>query len=62
MHAIALVTERMLKQVSKASPRTLQQDLAPDKPLVFSKEEVLELKSVMLTFVRKLVTELGSRA
>ena len=52
----------MLKQVSKASPRTLKQDLAPDKPLVFSKEEVLELKSEMLTFVGKLVADLGSRA
>ena len=52
----------MLKQVSKASPRTLKQDLVPDKPLVFSKEEVLELKSEMLTFVGKLVADLGSRA
>ena len=62
VHASALVTERMLKQVSKASPRTLKQDLVPDKQLVFSKEEVLELKSEMLTFVGKMVADLESRA
>lgn len=61
VHASALVTERMLKQVSKASPRTLKKDLVLDKPLVFSKEEVLELKSEMLTFLGKLVSDLESR-
>lgn len=62
VHASALVTDRMLKQVAKATPRTLKKNLEPDKPLVFSKEEVLELKSELLNFIEKLVNNLDSRA
>ena len=39
----ALVTDRMLKQISRAKPRTLKEDLVPGVPLIFSKKEVLQL-------------------
>lgn len=61
VHASAQVTERMVKQVAKASPRTLKQDLEQGKALVFSKEEVLELKSEMLEFVARLVAKLEEK-
>jgi hypothetical protein len=60
VHTGARVTERMLKQVSKATPRTLKRELEPDAALVFAKEEVLELKSEMVAFVEDLVIKLQS--
>jgi hypothetical protein len=62
VHTSARATDRMLKQLSKADPRSLKQRIAPDEALVFFKEEVLELKSEMIKFVQKLVTDLESRA
>lgn len=62
VHASARVTERMVKQVSRASPRTLKQELELDAALVFTKEEVLELKSEMVSFVEELVGKLPPEA
>jgi hypothetical protein len=62
VHTSARATDRMLKQLAKANPRTLKRKIEPDEALVFFKEEVLELKSEMIKFVQKLVTDLESRA
>ena len=61
VHTGARITERMMKQVVKATPRTLKQDLKRDAELVFAKEEVLELKAAMVAFVEDLVIKLQSR-
>lgn len=58
VHASARVTPRMLKQVSKAVPRTLKQVLLHDDMLIFSKEEVLELKTDMSNFIQNLIMKL----
>lgn len=58
VHTGALVTDRMLKQISGAKPRTLKEDLVPGVPLIFSKEEVLQLRDEMLLFVTVLVAKL----
>jgi hypothetical protein len=58
VHASSRVSERMMKQVSKASPRTLKRNIEFDESLVFSKEEVLELKAEMLNFINKLIVQL----
>jgi hypothetical protein len=62
VHTSARATDRMLKQLAKANPRTLKRNIEPDEALVFFKQEVLELKSEMIKFVQKLVTDLESRA
>jgi hypothetical protein len=62
VHTSARATDRMLKQLSKADPRSLKQRIEPDEALVFFKEEVLELKSEMIKFIQRLVTDLESRA
>ena len=48
----------MLKQISRAKLRTLKEDLVPGVPLIFSKEEVLQLRDEMLLFVTVLVAKL----
>jgi len=58
VHAGALITDRMIKQVAAASPRTLMQKLEPGGSLVFTKDEVLELRDEMLRFVEDLVSKL----
>jgi hypothetical protein len=58
VHASAHVTDRMIKQVAKAAPRSLKQSLEVGAPLVFSKEEVLELKAEMTGFVASLIEKL----
>lgn len=62
VHASSRVSDRMIRQVSKVSPRTLKRQLIEDEALVFSKEEVLELKAEMLSFVRKLIGKLNNSA
>jgi predicted protein tyrosine phosphatase len=61
VHAGARVTERMMRQVSKATPRTLKQELKPDAALTFLKEEVLELKGEMIAFVQDLAEKLEAQ-
>lgn len=61
VHASALITDRMVKQVAKASPRTLKQEIALNQSLVFTKEEVLELKTEMVGFVSALIAKLEAK-
>ena len=61
VHAGAMTTDRMIKQVAGASPRTLKQALKTGEPLVFSKDEVLELREQMLQFVERLVAKLDAQ-
>ncbi len=61
VHASARVTQRMLKQVAKATPRTLKQELVPDETLVFTKDEVVELKREMIAYIERLVTKLETK-
>jgi len=61
VHASARVTDRMVKQLVKVSPRSLKSSLELGATLVFTKEEVLELKSEMVAFVAALVNKLETR-
>ena len=61
VHASARVSSRMLKQISKATPRTLKVQLVQDETITFAKEEVLLLKSEMSSFIRDLVSKLEAR-
>ena len=61
VHSSGRVNEKMLKQVAKAEPRTLKPSIALDEPLIFTKEEVLELKSEMIGYVAALISTLEKR-
>jgi hypothetical protein len=61
VHAGAIVTERMLRQVAGAAPRTLMQALQAGESLVFSKDDVLQLRDEMLSFVLDLVFKLEAQ-
>jgi hypothetical protein len=61
VHASAIVTERMIKQLIKITPRTLKQSLEQGQPLIFTKEEVLQLKNEMVHFVEALVNKLEAK-
>lgn len=61
VHSSGRVNEKMLKQVAKADPRTLKPAIALDEPLIFTKEEVLELKSEMVGYVAALISTLEER-
>jgi hypothetical protein len=58
VHAGSMVTGRMLKQVAGASPRSLMQKLELGSAIVFTKDEVLELRDEMLKFVEDLAAKL----
>lgn len=58
VHAGAMVTEKMIKQVSGAFPRKIKPSLTAGTTLVFTKEEVLQLRDEMLMFIHKLVSKL----
>jgi hypothetical protein len=62
VHASSRVGDRMIKQVSKANPRTLKRQLVEDESLVFSKDEVIELKNEMLGFIKKVIVKLDNSA
>jgi hypothetical protein len=59
VHAGSQVTDRMLKQLARVEPRSLKQLLEVGTKLVFTKDEVLELKSEMTAFIDALVANLG---
>ncbi|MBN9204156.1 hypothetical protein [Methylibium petroleiphilum] len=61
VHSSGRVTGRMIKQVSRADPRTLKPSLTLDELLIFAKEEVLELKSEMVDYVEALASKLASQ-
>jgi hypothetical protein len=58
VHAGAMVTEKMIKQVSGAFPRKIKPTLTAGTTIVFTKEEVLQLRDEMLMFIHKLVSKL----
>lgn len=58
VHAGAQVTDRMLRQLAKVEPRSLKPTLTLGAAVVFTKEEVLELKTEMIAFVDALVAKL----
>ena len=59
VHAGAQVTDRMLKQLVRVEPRSLKPYLVVGTPVVFTKQEVLLLKSEMSAFIDSLVGRLG---
>lgn len=61
VHASARVTDQTIKQLEKVTPRSLKPTLELGATLVFSKDEVLELKSEMVVFIDTLVAQLKAR-
>lgn len=53
-HASGRVTERTLKQVSTASPRTLKSTLELNELIQFTTDEIKSIRQDMLTFVERL--------
>lgn len=53
-HASGRVTERMLKQVSLATPRTLKPNLMPNELIQFTPTEIESIRNDMLTFIVRL--------
>lgn len=62
VHASGLVTERMLRQVSGATPRTLRPTLQLGQALNFTPEEVLSLKSEMEAYIARTIAAVESRS
>lgn len=58
VHAGAQVTDRMLRQLSRVEPRSMKPSLEIGTSLVFTKEEVLELKAAMSAFIDALIAKL----
>lgn len=56
VHAGGVVTDRMLKQVAKAYPRTLRPEIKVGESLAFTATEVHELANEMRAFIARVVT------
>lgn len=54
VHAGSRVTEKMLKQISGAYPRTLKTNLAIGEPIAFTLEEIDVVKKSMIAFAEPL--------
>lgn len=56
VHAGGRVSERTVKQVSKATPRTLRQNLTVGETIAFTLSEFQEIQADMLEFIENLST------
>jgi hypothetical protein len=59
VHASGRITERAIKQLSAASPRTLKQSIVLNEIVLFSAAEVDALRKDMLKFVEKLANDIS---
>lgn len=62
VHAGGIASERMVRQISKATPRTLKSEIVIGQPIQFSADEVIELKNEMLTYVLRVIHAVESRS
>lgn len=58
VHSGGSVSERMIKQISKATSRTLKPNITAGEKVFFSNEEVVELKTEMLTYINRVVASI----
>ena len=55
VHTGGIASDKMLRQISKAYPRTLKEEIAAGSKIQFSIEEVSKLKVDMIEYVNRLV-------
>lgn len=55
VHTGGIASDKMLRQISKAYPRTLKEEIAAGSKIQFSIEEVIKLKVDMIEYVDRLV-------
>jgi hypothetical protein len=60
VHSGGVATDRMIKQISKANPRTLKPAVSIGEDVVFSATEVIELRDEMLTYLGRVVAAIES--